>query len=381
MAKGISILGSTGSIGRQTLDVAATLNLPVAALAAGHNVQALEDQVRRFRPQLAVLFAEAAAKDLQARIRDLDTQVLWGQEGLTAAATLDAADTVVTSVVGNVGLLPTLEAIRAKKRIALANKETLVCAGKLVMDLARETGAEIIPVDSEHSAIFQCLMASGQGKTLRRLLITASGGPFRGKQFAELETVTPQQALRHPNWSMGAKITIDSATMMNKGLEFIEAMHLFGAAPDQIQVLVHPQSIIHSMVEFCDHSVMAQLGLPDMRLPIELALTYPRRGPGVVPELDLAAVGSLTFEEPDLKAFPCLALAMACARRGGTACAVLNAANEVAVARFLNGEMGFNDIYRCVQSAVDQVQHVADPSLQDILDADGQAREIARKVI
>ena len=328
MKCGISILGSTGSIGRQSLDVAEKLGLRVCALTANRNTALAEEQARRFRPEVMAMYSHAAAAELKVRLADTPVKVVAGEDGLIEAAVHPQADTVVTAVVGTVGLRPTLAAIYEKKRIALANKETLVCAGRIVMEEAKRNGAEIIPVDSEHSAIFQCLAG---GRPFRTIILTASGGPFRGMRREELMQVTVEDALRHPNWNMGPKITVDCATMMNKGLEFIEAMHLFGARPEQIRVLVHPQSIVHSMVEYPDHSIIAQMGMPDMRLPIELALTYPLRGPAVAPALDLTQVSALTFEHPDLEAFPCLGLAMEAARMRGTACAVMNAANETAV--------------------------------------------------
>ena len=370
----ISILGSTGSIGRQSLDVIRKLRFGVSALAADSNVNLMEKQIREFVPEIAILRNEKAAAELRVRVSDTKTTVYGGENALIEAAAVGSAGTVITAVVGTAGLKPTLAAIDAKKRIALANKETLVCAGHIVMSRAAEKGAEIIPVDSEHSAIFQCLMAGRKGE-LKRILLTASGGPFRGKKRKELADITKEQALRHPNWSMGAKITIDSATMMNKGLEFIEAMHLFGARPEQIKVLVHPQSVIHSMVEFRDNSVMAQLGVPDMRIPIELALTYPERHDAVAPELDLTKLGALTFEEPDEDVFTCLKLACELADRHDVSCAVMNAANEAAVSLFLEDRIGFLDIYELIKSAVDKFGGSAAGSLEDILDADTEARK------
>ena len=370
MERGISVLGSTGSIGRQTLDAAERLGIRVYAISANKSVNLLEEQARKLHPELVAVTDETAARDLKTRLADTPVRVVSGREGLCEAAVHPRADTVITAVMGTVGLKPTMAAIGEKKRIGLANKETLVCAGRLVMAAAKEKGAEIIPVDSEHSAIFQCLQGPGK---MNRILLTASGGPFRGMKKAELEKVTLRQALAHPNWKMGSKITVDCATMMNKGLEFIEAMHLFSARPEQIRVLVHPQSIVHSMVEFCDHSVMAQMGVPDMRLPIELALTYPERGPAIAESLDLVKAGTLTFEEPDTENFPCLALAMESARAEGMQCAVMNAANEAAVDLFIREKIGFCDIYTLVEAAVRAVSR-PDGSIDDILDADREAR-------
>ena len=335
MTHTISILGSTGSIGRQTLEVAEELNLRVAALTAHSSVERMEEQVRKFRPALAVMTDEAAAAELKVRLADTDTKVLGGFDALLEAAVCPEADTVVTAVVGMVGLKPTLAAIEAKKRIALANKETLVCAGELVMDEADRYGAEIVPVDSEHSAIFQCLQGCRDRSEIRRLLLTCSGGPFYGKSFPELEGMTRQDALRHPNWTMGAKITVDSATLMNKGLEIIEAMRLYRLPPEQVEAVIHRQSIVHSMVEFRDGAVLAQLGTPDMRLPIRYAMTYPLRAESLAEPLDLLKCPPLTFAEPDMEAFPCLRMAREAAAEGGTACAILNGANEEAVRLFL----------------------------------------------
>ena len=374
MKKRISILGSTGSIGRQSLDVIKKLGCEVTTLTANRNTKLLERQIREFKPRLAVVCDESAARDLHARTKDTNTRVLSGTMALCEAAADADTDTVVTAIVGTAGLRPTLEAIRNKKRIALANKETLVCAGHIVMKAAAEYGAEILPVDSEHSAIFQCLK-SGRAGEMKRILLTASGGPFRGMTADELKSVKKEQALRHPNWSMGAKITIDSATLMNKGLEFIEAMHLFRARPEQIKVLIHPQSIVHSMVEFKDNSVIAQMGMPDMRLPIELALTYPYRGEAVIPEMDFTKAGALTFFEPDTDTFRCLSLAMEIAGREDVSCAVMNAANEAAVQLFLEDKIGFPEIYELVREAVEKFGDNKAERLEDILKADGESRE------
>ena len=375
MTNTISILGSTGSIGRQTLDVAEQLGLTVAALTANASVDRMEEQARRFRPRLAVLTDEAAARELKIRLADTNVRVSSGMEGLIEAATLPEADTVVTAVVGMIGLRPTLAAIRAKKRIALANKETLVCAGELVMAEAERCGAEIVPVDSEHSAIFQCLQGSRDRGEIRRILLTCSGGPFYGKGFEELESMTRQDALRHPNWRMGPKITVDCATLMNKGLEVIEAMRLYRLPLEQVSVVIHRQSIVHSMVEFRDGAVLAQLGTPDMRLPIRYALTWPARGENPAEPLDLLSCPPLTFAPPDLEAFPCLRLAMEAVTAGGTACAVLNGANEAAVGLFLQDRIGFNDISRLVADAREAVPVWQNPGLEEILEADRLARQ------
>ena len=373
MVKSISVLGCTGSIGRQTIAVAEHIGMPVVALTANRKIDLLEEQARRLHPKFVAVYDEQAAKQFKIAVADTDIQVGSGIEGLIRAATMEETDCVVTAVSGAVGLKPTLAAIDGKKRIALANKETLVCAGDIVMARAAEKGAEIVPVDSEHSAIFQCLMGREKGE-LRKILLTGSGGPFRGKARAELEDVTPEQAVKHPNWSMGAKISVDSATMMNKGLEFVEAMHLFGVTPDDIQVVIHPQSVIHSMVELVDGTVIAQLGVPDMGLPIQLALTYPQRCPSMFSRLDFTTLQSLSFEAPDYEKTPCLKLAMDCARLGGTAPCVMSAANEVAVGLFLRQEIGFNDIARRVEDALCRVEVKYTPSLEDILEADRLAR-------
>ena len=378
MVKCVSILGSTGSIGRQTLDIIDNLGLPVAALTAGSNAERMAEQCRKYRPKLAVMSTEAAANQLKEKIADLPTEIMWGEEGLIAAATIPDADCIITAVVGMVGLKPTLAAIRAHKRIGLANKETLVCAGQLVMAEAKKYNAEIIPVDSEHSAIFQCLMGCGDRREVKRILLTCSGGPFFGKKREELKNVTRADALKHPNWKMGAKITIDCSTLMNKGLEVIEAMRLYDVPLEQIQVLIHRQSIVHSMVEYVDGAVMAQLGAPDMRLPIQLALTYPERLECPVDALDLTTCGALTFAKPDLENFPCLALAMDCGKRGGTACPAMNGANEEAVALFLDDKIGFYDIYELVAGAVEAVPFRDNPTLEEILEADRLAREAVR---
>lgn len=375
MSKTISILGSTGSIGRQTLDVAQQLHLRVAAITAHASVERMEEQIRQFHPALAVLTDEAAARDLRARVADTDTTVVGGFEGLMEAATLPQADTVVTAVVGMVGLRPTLAAIGEKKRIALANKETLVCAGELVMDAAEQAGAEIVPVDSEHSAIFQCLQGCADRREIRRLILTCSGGPFYGMSYDEVGKMTKEDALRHPNWTMGPKITVDCATLMNKGLEVIEAMRLYRLPLSQVSVVIHRQSIVHSLVEYRDGAVLAQLGTPDMRLPIRYAMTYPNRGENPAEPLDLLSCPPLTFAQPDRTAFPCLGLAEEAAAQGGTACAVLNGANEEAVRLFLADRIGFHDIPELVAQARAEVAVVTSPTLEDILEADRLARE------
>ena len=373
MVKAISILGSTGSIGKQTINVAKRLQLPVKAISVQKSVALAEQQARELHPELVAVFDHDAAVELRSRLSDTDIRVAEGEEGLIEAATIDSADCVVTAVSGAIGLKPTLAAIDTGRRIALANKETLVCAGDIVMARAKEKKAEILPVDSEHSAIFQCLCGREPGE-LRKILLTGSGGPFRGRPIEELEHITPEQAVKHPNWSMGAKISVDSATMMNKGLEFIEAMHLFACKPDDIEVIVHPESIIHSMVELVDGSVIAQLGVPDMELPIQLALTYPKRAASDSDRLDFFSLGKMTFEKPDLKKLPCLDMAIQSAKIGGTATTVLSAANEVAVALFLNHQIGYNDIYRSVAEALEHVKFTAKPDLETILEADLAAR-------
>ena len=378
MTKTIALLGATGSIGRQTLEVARELGLTVAALTAHTNIDLLERQARQFRPRLAAVYDAAAAAVLRDRLSDTDIEVLAGEEGLLAAATLAEADTLVTAVMGSVGLAPTLAAIRQGKRIALANKETLVCAGELVMSAAAEYGAEIIPVDSEHSAVFQCLQGCRDRGEVRRILLTCSGGPFYGKTHDQLEHVTAADALRHPNWHMGAKITIDSATLMNKGLEVIEAMRLYALPVEQVQPVIHRQSIVHSLVEFRDGALLAQLGAPDMKLPIRYALTYPYRAETPDAPLDLLQCGALTFAAPDEDAFPCLRLARQCGKTGGTSCAILNGANEAAVALFLRGDIGFNDIHRCVERALSRVAVKYQPSLADILEAGRWGGEAVR---
>lgn len=381
MRRTLSILGSSGSIGRQTLKVVEVCGHEVAAITVNKSVELAEAQARQFKPRLAVAVDESAAADLRVRLADTDTKVLSGPEGLLEAASLPRADTVVTAIVGVAGLRPTLAAINCGKRIALANKETLVCAGELVMARAKEKGAEIVPVDSEHSAIFQCLQGCRDRGEVRRLIITASGGPFYGKNCQELSLVTKEQALKHPNWAMGAKITIDSATLMNKGLEFIEAMRLYAMPPERIQIVVHRESIVHSLVEFEDGAILAQLGSADMCLPIQYALTWPERTPGPAKPLDLLSCPPLTFQKPDPDTFRCLGLALGCAEKGGTSTAVLNGANEAAVALFLADKIGFLDIPRLVERALDQVSVVGNPTLEDIFEADHAAREAVDQAV
>ena len=375
----ISLLGSTGSIGRQALEVIAAEDMAVAALTANRDVDRLEEQCRRFRPALAVMMDPAAAPDLRVRLADTGIRVAAGMDGLLEAAVLPQADTVLTAVVGIVGLRPTLAAVEAGKRIALANKETLVCGGELVMDGAARSGAEIVPVDSEHSALFQCLQGCRDRGEVRRLILTASGGPFWGWRAEQLAHVTVEQALAHPNWSMGAKISVDSATMMNKGLEFIEAMRLYRMPPEKISIVIHRESIIHSLVEYSDHAILAQLGAPDMRLPIQYALTWPRRSEGVAKPLDLLTCPPLTFHAPDCEAFPCLRLALEAARTGGTATAVLNGANEAAVGQFLAGKLSFAGIAQKVEEALAAIPAVQSPGLEEILAADEAARALVNR--
>ena len=371
----ISLLGSTGSIGTQSLDVISACGMTVAALTANRDVERMEEQARQFKPELVVMMDSDAAAELRVRLADTDIRVASGPEGLEEAAALPSADTVITAVVGMVGLKPTLAAIAQGKRIALANKETLVCGGELVMSEAERCGAEIVPVDSEHSALFQSLQGCRDRGEVRRLILTASGGPFFGYTKEQLEHVTLDQALKHPNWSMGAKITVDSATLMNKGLEFIEAMWLYHMPPEKISVVVHRESIVHSLVEYCDNAMIAQLGSADMRLPIQYALTWPARTQAVAKPLDLLTCPPLHFAAPDMEAFPCLGLAIGAARTGGTATAVLNGANEAAVGLFLERKIGFMDIPRLVERALEQVSPVYGGGLAEILDADRAARD------
>lgn len=374
MIKSLSILGSTGSIGTQTLDVARKLNIKVNALSAYSSIELLEEQIREFRPALAVVFDADRAEELKIKIADTSTKVLSGMSGLHELCH-DDSELIVNAIVGMVGLEPTLEAIKAKKDIAFANKETLVAGGALVMDAVKEYGVKLLPVDSEHSAIFQCLRAAPPDKKLKKILLTASGGPFFGRTADELRDVTVEQALAHPNWSMGAKITIDSATMMNKGLEIIEAAWLFDTDPDDIEVVVHRESIIHSMVEFTDNSVLAQLGLPDMRIPIQYAITYPDRVPSLVPEIDWKTLSQMTFYSADDKTFRCLAACKRAMKKGGLYPAVANGANEVANRLFRDGKITFLQIGELVSAAVDELNVGKAADLDDVLAADRLARE------
>ena len=375
MVNKLSILGSTGSIGTQTLDVARKLNLEVTALCAHSNVKLLEEQIREFKPEIVAVFDENKAVELKSNIKDLSTKVYSGMEGLLLCATHDNCDLVVNSVVGMVGLKPTLASIEAKKNIAFANKETLVAGGALVMDAAKRNGVTLFPVDSEHSAIFQCLQAAPVEKSLKKILLTASGGPFFGRTYDELKDVTVAQALNHPNWSMGAKITIDSATMMNKGLEIIEAAWLFDIPVDNIEVVVHRESIIHSMIEFVDNSVLAQLGLPDMRIPIQYAITYPKRFESPVESLDFSKISSMTFAQPDYETFKCLSACKKAMAKGGVIPAVANGANEIANKLFRENKISFLEIGELVSSAVDTFEAKEARTLQDVLLADKEARE------
>ena len=373
MQKAISILGSTGSIGRQALEVADSLGLRVLALSADRNERLLEQQVRKYKPVVAAMYNPLAARDFIKRVKDLDVRVVSGDSGLIEAATVEGAHTTVTAVVGTVGLLPTIAAIDAGRTIALANKETLVCAGEIVTKRAIDKNVDIVPIDSEHSALYQCLKGES-AKDIKRLILTASGGPFRGKSRHDLLNVTPEMALRHPVWNMGKKISIDSSTLMNKGLEVIEATHLFNISSDNIDIVVHPEGIIHSMIEFADNSNIAQLSVPDMRLPIQYALTQPERMPSLTQTLDLTQLSSLSFSKPDFDAFPCLSLAIEVAKMPGTACAILNAANEAAVELFLKGKISFYGIYDSICSALEKIDIIEDPSLEDIIAADCEAK-------
>lgn len=371
--KSIVILGSTGSIGTQTLDVCRMHGFGVKALSASTNTAQLEKQAREFKPGYVCVYSESAYPDMKQRLADTEIKVLCGMEGLCELARLDC-DIVVNSVVGMVGLLPTLEAAKAGNDIALANKETLVAGGNLVTDCVKEHGVKLLPIDSEHSAIFQCLMGAGENRP-EKILLTASGGPFYGKNTEELRGVTVGQALKHPNWSMGAKITIDSATLMNKGLELIEAVRLFDVRPEQVEIVVHRQSIIHSAVEFEDGAVIAQLGTADMRIPIQLALTYPRRLPSPAKKLSLFDVGQLTFSKPDPETFTCLGAAKRAISMEGNAPCAVNSANEAAVALFLAGKIGFLDIGEAVSGALESVKFIPEPTLQEILDTKAAAEE------
>lgn len=375
MINNISILGSTGSIGTQALDVVDKLGLNVSALTAASNIDLLEQQIRKYKPDLAVVFNEDKAKILKDNIKDTNTKVLAGMEGLIEAATISSTDLVLNSVVGMVGLKPTLAAADEKKDIALANKETLVAGGKLVTDAVQKNGVKLLPVDSEHSAIFQCLQGMPEKKALKRLILTASGGPFFGKTLDDLKNVSVEQALNHPNWSMGAKITIDSATMMNKGLEIIEARWLFDMPADKIDVVVHRESIVHSLIEYADNSVIAQLGMPDMRIPIQYAITYPKRYESPVNELSLSQIGKLTFFEPDYQTFECLRACKKALDMGGVATAVANGANEEANRLFREEKISFLEIGNLVMGAVDNIENFEPNTVDDVLRADSLARQ------
>ncbi len=378
MTSKISILGSTGSIGTQTLDVARMHGIKVVALTANKNIKLLETQAREFEPEMVCVFDMGAAAQLKIALRDTPIDVYCGEEGILRAAQAENCDTVVNSIVGVAGLLPTLAAIKAKKNIALANKETLVAGGSIVMKAVKDNNVKLYPVDSEHSAIFQCLQGCPEN-ALKKVILTASGGSFFGKTRAELENVTVKQALKHPNWSMGAKITIDSATMMNKGLEVIEASWLFDCTDDEIDVVIHRESIIHSLIQLKDNAVIAQLGVPDMRIPIQYALTYPNRLPSPTAELDLADVATMSFYKPDYETFKCLAVARHALRKGGLSPAVANAANEVAVEMFLNEKIKFLDIADIVEKAVEDFSdNKQELTLDDILEADKQTRASVR---
>lgn len=381
MINSISILGSTGSIGTQSLDVVDKLGLKVSAITAASNVDLIENQIRKYKPELAVLFNEDKAAELRLRVKDTGTRVLGGMDGLIEAAVIPSASLVLNSVVGMVGLKPTMAAIEAKKDIALANKETLVAGGDLVTDAVKRNGVKLLPVDSEHSAIFQCLQGAPDNKALKKLILTASGGPFFGKTYDELKDVTVEQALNHPNWSMGAKITIDSASMMNKGLEIIEAARLFDVSGDDIDVVVHRESIIHSLVEYTDNSVIAQLGVPDMRIPIQYAITYPSRFESPVAELSLAQIGKLTFFEPDYETFKCLNACKTALKMGGAATAIANGANEEANMLFRNGKIKFLDIGELVCGAVESVKNFVPSSVDDVIRADSLARQYVKDKI
>jgi 1-deoxy-D-xylulose-5-phosphate reductoisomerase len=375
MKRFLSVLGSTGSIGTQTLDVARGLGISVCALAANRNIRLLEEQIREFRPTLAAVFDESMAKKLKAAVADLPVHIVAGMDGVCEAASFEQADLVCNAVVGLAGLRPTLAAIEARKDVALANKETLVAGGAVVMKAAKETGVTIFPVDSEHSAVFQCLQGCPEKKALKRIILTASGGPFFGWTSERLKDVTPEQALHHPNWHMGPKVTIDSATMMNKGLEIMEASWLFDMPASKIGVLVQRESVIHSMIEYQDNSVIAQLGVPDMRIPIQYAITWPQRLKSPVGPLDLAEYGSLTFAKPDEETFRCLSACRHAMEKGGLAPAVANGANEEAVSLFLNHEIKFTDIGILVSEAVEKQPGALEPvSVDDIFEADAAAR-------
>lgn len=375
MTKNISLLGSTGSIGTQSLDVAKMHGYNIKCLTANSRVDVIEQQIRQFKPELVCMMSEKAASELKTRIADTSTKVTCGMQGLIECATYEGADTVLNSVVGMVGLQPTLEAIKAKKTIALANKETLVAGGHLVTNLAKENGVSILPVDSEHSAIFQAMQGAPNKQSIKKIILTASGGPFFGRTLEELESVTPADALKHPNWDMGAKITIDSATMMNKGLEFIEAKWLFDMPNDDIEIVVHRESVVHSAIVYQDNSMIAQLGVPDMRIPIQYALTYPERLESPVKYLSLADYGKLTFFEPDYETFKCIDVCRNAIELGGLHPAAANGANEESVRLFLNGKIKFTDIAYLNNEAMKRADDIENFTLADVLEADRRARE------
>lgn len=382
MAKKISILGSTGSIGTQTLEIADQYKdrLEVVAMSCGRNIKLFEEQIRKFKPQIVSVADEKDAADLSVRIKDLNVKVCYGMPGLIEVATVDEVDTVVTAIVGMIGIRPTIAAIEAGKDIALANKETLVCAGHIIMPLAKEKGVKILPVDSEHSAIFQCLQGNA-GNDIEKIILTCSGGPFRGMDYDALEKVTVDDALKHPNWNMGNKITIDSATLVNKGLEVMEARWLFGVGLNQIDVTIHPQSVLHSAVEFADGAVMGQMGTPDMKIPIAYALFYPDRPQLFGKSLSLKEIGSLTFEEPDIDTFIGLGLAYDAIIAGGNMPTVYNAANEFAVAKFLNRQCGFTQIYEAISAAMMEVDYIERPTIDDILNTQKMTEEVLAEVL
>lgn len=381
MAKNISILGSTGSIGTQTLDVVREIGgINVKAITANNNIELLEKQIREFKPDIAAVMNEEMAEKLKERVKDCGTKILSGIDGLIEAAVYKESDTVVTSVVGNIGIVPTFEAIKAGKNIALANKETLVSAGELIINAVKKYGVKLYPVDSEHSAIFQCLRGNEDNK-IRRILLTASGGPFRGRKREELLNVRAEDALKHPNWSMGKKVTIDSASLMNKGLEVIEAKWLFGVDVEDIEVLIHPQSIVHSAVEYEDGAVIAQMGEPDMKVPIQYALTYPKRVKNSFPKIDFAKRNNLTFEKPDMDTFKCLSLAYRAIKTGGTMPTVMNGANEMAVAAFLENKIGFLDIADIIEKTMMSYNVKYDYTVEDLVEADKWARNFSNNLI
>lgn len=381
MKKSIAVLGSTGSIGVQSLDVAEKSGYKVKALTANKDFRKLEDQIRKFKPEFAALSDIAAAAELKLRVRDTNTKVYSGTEGVEMCASVSDADTVIDSIVGLAGLRPALAALKSGKSLALANKEALVAGGHLVLDAAKETGKEILPVDSEHSAIFQCLQGKPLNKALKKIILTASGGPFFGKSKDELKNVTAADALKHPTWDMGAKITIDSASMFNKGLELIEAHFLFGVEPENIDILVHRESIIHSMIEYNDNSVIAQMGVSDMRIPIQYALTYPERFPSPAQELNLAKIGNLTFYEPDYEVFECLGICREAIKKGGLYPAAINSANEEANRLFREGKIGFLDIARLIRTAFDVTPDKKDFTTDDIFLTDKVVRETVNRFI